>query len=143
MQRVELVELQPLGSIIVQGDLYPALAKSLSVGGGRVDRDRIQRHGRVHPPVSAPKSVGTTRAAGILELVFPTPRAAKIHVDVTVDKVIAIQERRLENGAASIPVIERGYVAVDSVVAVEERDIGVRVRLDSPWQMRAVTPVTE
>jgi hypothetical protein len=143
MQRIELVELQPLRRIVVEGDLYSAPAESLSVHRSRIDRYGTQRHCGIHPPVSAAESVRTASAARALKLVFPAPRAAEIDVYIAVNKVIAVQESGFEYRATPVPVVEGRDVAVHRVVAVKERDIGVRVGLDASWQVGSIAPVPE
>src|SRR4029077_7083855 len=137
------IELQPLWSIIIECDLYSATTKGLSVRRRWIDRYGTQWHCGIHQPVRATDRVRAAGAARVLKLVFPAPRAAEIDVYIAVNKVIAVQESGFEYRATPVPIVEGRDVAVHRVVAVKERDIGVRVCLDASWQVGSIAPVAE
>src|SRR5262249_245265 len=109
---VKLIEPQPSRRLVAIENINPVLPKAVIAVFCRSPscfryrdhpRDshlsQLGRRGDVHPPMGAPESKPATGAGdldGRFELVLPTPRAAKVHILITVVEVVPVVQGHSE-----------------------------------------------
>src|SRR5258708_2392314 len=104
---------------------------------------------RVEAPMKAPEREESPRTSNLhrgFVLVFPSPVAAEVNVEIPVGKVIAIDERNPDLIAALRPVEKIGrasisQLTVDRVIHEQQGNIAFRIRLNAAGEMIPIEPV--